>query len=435
METQYIHRKHISKSKRLKEKLAAKAKEAALQESLQKHNKAKKVLFPAMVEKIYEGKERSNYESNSLAYILENHFSALHKKKQPRRRVAFRNILLHLYKKRCTKLLRNEEYLRVIYQIAWFSTAGIRDIETWKRKSHNADKQLKSIIKHCFVKYEVPAFMYEAWLDYNRKYISWFIDLGRGQSVKSLSKMPVRLTKKGAHQFLQAPANYTIEMALRRAQALAFGTDELLAGRIACTGLSRNDFQHETFWETVIQFFMKQTMLDFNKMEEIIDYLNDCIRNNAAYSIKGRTITSLTRQSDAWHVEQAVHNASKVEMFTWKPTLDSSLIVTKKDGNDVKKYRLFELCSSKELIVEGRKMNHCVASYARSCCVKVAAIFTLRCTSFSKGLEILATIELDIKSQTIVQAKGRFNNPISAVAKKIMYDWATQHELKIGKWL
>ena len=80
-------------------------------------------------------------------------------------------------------------------------------------------------------------------------------------------------------------------------------------------------------------------------------------------------------------------------------------------------------------------MNHCVASYARSCCVKVTGIFSLRCISFSKGHEILATIELDIKSQTIVQAKARFNKPIAPIAKKIMNDWAVQHDLKIGKWL
>lgn len=435
METQHIHRKHISKSRRLKEKLAAKAKEAALQESLQKHNKAKKVLFPAMVEKIYEGKEQTDYERNSLASIIKHYFSGIPKKKEGRRRKAFKELLLYMYKRRCTKLLRNEANLSVLYLIARFSVNYVRDIQTWKRKSHNAEKQLKSLIKHCYVTYEVPDFMYEAWFDHDRKYISWFIDLGCGKSVKSLSKMPVRLTKKGAHYFLQAPEHYTIEMALRRAQALAFGNDELLAGRIACTGLSRNNFQHEAFWETVIQFFMKQMMLDFNKMEEIIDYLESCINENLNYSIKGRTITSLTRQSDEWHVAQAVHNASKVEIFTWEPTLTSSYVVRKKDGNAIKQYRLFELCSSKELILEGRKMNHCVASYARSCCVKVAAIFSLRCISFSKGHEIVATIELDIKSQTIVQAKARFNKPIAPIAKKIMNDWAVQHDLKIGKWL
>jgi len=435
METSQLHRKHKSKSRRLKEKLELKAKEEALQKSLKNHNIAKKLLFPTLVETIFEGKERTNYKENTLAYTLENFFNSLSKRKQSRRRDAFKAILNHLYKERCTKLLRDETFLYAIYQIAWFSTVYQRDIADWKRKSHNPEKQLKDIAKHCFVKYKVPAFMYEVWLDTNRKYMSWFIELARGNSVKSLSKVPVKLTKKSAHYFLQAPASYTIEMALRRAQALAHGTDELVAERIAHSSLSRNNFEHEVFWETVIQFFMNQTMLDFNKMGEIIDYLADCIRNNAEYTIKGRTIVSLTRQSDEWHVAQAIHSASMVELFTWNPLLNSSFIMRTKQEKDVKKYRLFELCSSKELIVEGKKMNHCVASYARSCCVKVTSIFTLRCTSFLKGEETLATIEVDTRSKTIVQAKARFNKPISAAAKKIMKDWAAHHDLKIGKWL
>jgi hypothetical protein len=435
METTHIHRKHTSKSRRLKEKLEAKAKEEALQKSLKNHNKAKKVLFPAMVERIFEGKERTYYQHNTLAYTLENLFSSLSRKKQSKRREAFKELLNHLFKQRCTKLLRSEESLQAIYQIAWFSSAYHRDLKDWKRSSHNPEKQLKDLVKHCFVKYAVPAFMYEVWLDSNRKYMSWFIDLGSGNSVKSLSKVPVKLTKKGAHYFLQAPASYTIEMALRSAQALAFGTDKLVAERIAHSSLSRNNFEHEGFWETVIQFFMNQTMLDFNKMNEIMDYLADCIRNDRNYSIKGRTIISLTRQSDEWHVAQAIHSASAVELFTWSPLLNSSLIIRTKQEKDTKKYRLFELCSSKELIAEGKKMNHCVASYARSCCVKVTSIFTLRCTSILKGQETLATIEVDVRSQTIVQAKARFNKPISAAAKKVMSDWAVQHDLKIGKWL
>jgi len=435
METSHTHQKHKSKSRRLKEKLELKAKEAALQKSLQNHNKAKKVLFPAMVERIFEGKERAYYQHNTIAHILETFFGSLSKKKEAKRRKAFKDMLLHLFKQRCTKLLRSEEFLQVIYQISWFNSEYKRAINDWKRNSHNPEKQLKDIARHCFAKYDIPAFMYEVWFDGNRKYMSWFIDLGNGYSVKNLTKVPVKLTKKGAHYFLQAPASYTIEMALRRAQALSYGTDELVAERIAHSRLSRNNFQHEDFWETVIQFFMKQTMLDFNKMNEIMDYLADCIRTNHNYSIKGRTITSLTRQSDEWHIAQAIHSASTVELFTWNPLLDSSLIIHKKQEKELKKYRLFELCSSQELIAEGKKMNHCVASYARSCCVKVTSIFTLRCTSFSKGTETLATIEVDVRSQTIVQAKARFNKPISANAQKIMYDWAVENDLKIGKWL
>jgi hypothetical protein len=435
METSKIYRKHKSKSARLKEKLAEKAREKAIQDSLQKHNKSKKLLFPKLVETIYEGKKNHQYEYNTLAYFLSDFFKSLSKKKQARRREAFKEILDHLYKQRCTKLLRNHEYLQIVFHIAWFSLSYVRDIKNWKRSSYNPEKQLKDLIKYCFATYEVPEFMYGAWFDNNHKYMMWFIDLGCGLSVKNLSKVPVRLTKKGAHNFLQAPANYSIEMALRRAQALAFGNDELLAERIASTSLSRNGFRHEPFWETVIQFFMKQTMLDFNKMGEIIDYLEDTVNQNPAYSIKGRTITSLTRQSDEWHVQQAIYAVNTRELYTWEPSLNSSFIVQKKKGNEVKKFRLFELCSSQQLIAEGRKMNHCVASYARSCCVKVTSIFSLRCTSFLNGHETLATIELNLQSKTVVQAKARFNKPISAEAKRIMYDWAAHHELKIGKWL
>lgn len=435
METSQIHRKHKSKSARLKEKLAEKAREKAIQESLQNHNKTKKVLFPKLVETIYEGKKNLQFEYNTLAFTLNDLFRSLPKKRQARRRTAFKEILDHLFKQRCTKLLRNNEYLQIVYNISWFSLSYVRDVKTWKRSSYNPEKQLKDLIKHCFATYEVPEFMYEAWFDRNHKYMMWFIDLGAGLSVKKLSKVPVRLTKKGAHYFLQAPTSYTVEMALRRAQALAFGSDELLADRIACTALSRNNFRHESFWETVIQFFMKQTMLDFNKMAEIIDYLDDTINQNPEYSIKGRTITSLTRQSDEWHVQQAIYEVNTRELYTWEPSLSSSFIVRKKKAHVVKKFRLFELCSSKELIAEGKKMNHCVASYARSCCVKVTSIFSLRSTSLTNGNETLATIEVNLQSKTVVQAKARFNKPISAEAKKIMHDWALHHELKIGKWL
>ncbi|WP_046743342.1 PcfJ domain-containing protein [Kordia zhangzhouensis] len=436
METQHIHRKHISKSRRLKQKLAEKAREKAIQESFQRHNQAKKVVFPAMVQAIYEGNSTVKYKDESLAQRIAHHFVGLHSKKDSRRRKAFKELLDHLYQQRCTKLLRNREYLQILYQIAWFSLQYQKDVKTWKRKSYNEERQLKDLISHCFVKYEVPVFMYDAWLTRNRKYISWFIDLASGYSVKKLSKVPVYLSKKGAHYFLQAPASYSIEMALRRAQALAFGADEVTADRIAHSYISRNGFSNEAFWETVIQFFAKQTMLDFRKMNEIIDYLSDCIRDDASYSIKGRTINSLTRQSDEWHAAQAIYEAQDaLDLYHWEPTLDTSFVEFQKKGSDVKKFRLFELCSSEELIKEGNKMNHCVASYAYSCVARVTGIFSLRCMSFSNGNETLATIEVNINSKKIVQAKARFNKPISAEANRIMKTWATQHELAIGKWL
>jgi len=435
MKTKNTTLKHTPKQRRKAERLRNQEAEKAIQNALKQHNKAKKVLFPKMIELLYENSPSKMYEEHSLAYKIELLFNALRNKNDAKRRLVFKNLLLSLYKQRCSKLLRDRNYLDAIFHISRYYHAFEKDIATWKRNSHNAERQLKDIIKHCFIKYPVPDFMYHVWLRHDRTYMTWFIDLARGISVKNLMRIPVTLTKKGAHHFLQAPKNYNIEMALRSAQAMAFGADNVTADRIAHSQLARNDFHKEAFWETVIRFFANQAMLDFNKMNEILDYLEDCITNNDAYSIKGRTIISLTRQSDEWHAAQAVYEATQEQLLVWNPSLSSSMNFVEGKNEKRKKYRLYELCSSKALLAEGKKMGHCVATYAHSCYTNRTRIFTLRAISFSKGEETLATIEISPKTYTIVQAKARFNKTISNKAKEIMNDWAVQHNLKVSRWL
>ncbi|WP_353777225.1 PcfJ domain-containing protein [Winogradskyella sp. 3972H.M.0a.05] len=434
METQYINRKHISKAERARRAAQKQEREITIQNALKKHNSEKKMLFPKLVESIYEGNS-ANGNANTIAYKLNNYFSLLSPKKHPRRRRVFKDILLHLYEQRCAKLLRDNTYINVLFKVAWFSNSFENEISSWKRRSHNTDKQMLSIIKHCFVKYEVPYFMYKAWLVNHRAHISWFIDLTQGRSVRNLTNMPIKMTKKGAHHFLNAPKHYSVEMALRRAQSLSYNADDVIADRIASSHLSRNNFQHEGFWDSVICFFSKQAMLDFSKMNEIIDYLSYRISENLDYSIKGRTIISLTRQSDEWHREQANIRTTFISVLTWDPYLPYSYFRIEESKGIKKTFTLFELCSSGELINEGRKMNHCVASYARSCHSGRSRIFTLRSKEVPGSEEIMATIEVHLASKTIVQAKAKYNKPISKKAIFIIKKWALQHDLNISKWL
>lgn len=434
MKTKNILSKHTSKQRRKEERARIQSAEKAIQNALKHHNKVKKVLFPKMVEMIYEDNAPRIYKEHSLGYNIQLLFNAVSGRNNAKRRLVLKNLLLSLYKQRCTKLLRDKSYLDALYQISKYHHAFERDVATWKRNSHNPEKQIKDFIKHCFIKYPVPEFMYHVWLGRNSKYMTWFIDLTRGISVKNLMRVPVKLTKKGAHEFLLAPKQYNVAMALRRAQAKAFGSDDVTAERIASSRLSRNDFRNEVFWETVIRFFANQSMLDFNKMNEIMDYLDDCITNNVTYSIKGRTIVSLTRQSDEWHAAQAAYQSTQAHSLVWTPSLPSSMNFVEGKNEKRKKYRLYELCSSKALLAEGKKMGHCVATYAHSCYANRTRIFTLRALSL-KGEETLATIEISPKTGTIVQAKARFNKAISNKAKEIMNDWAIVHGLKVSRWL
>lgn len=425
--------KNLSKTERVKTNQEALEKELKIQEALKKSKKAKKVPFQEFIKELYQDGTSGLSNTITFSSMYYFHFNALSKKKFVRKRKHFRDLVLFLYKNKCFRLLQETGYLLIVFNIAvWFDYSK-NDYKSWKRKSHNADRQLLSLIRHCFERYEVPKFLYHVWEKSNDTHINWFIELTNGKPVKELN-MPVQLTKKGAHYFRTAPDGYNVNMAIRWAQSLSYGTDKVIADYLANSFLSRNSFEKEQFWEKVMQFVAKQTMLDPQKLGEVLDYLDDRIDEDETYTIKGRTINSLIRASDAWHVHiNRVSNSFRD--LVWKASCIAPLtIIEGKEEKEVM-YKLYELRSTKELSVEGKKMNHCVATYARSCHQGNTSIFTLRKRGVFDLEQILATIEVNIPHKMIVQAKARFNKPISNKANEILKKWAVSEGLGMSKWL
>ncbi|WP_109436127.1 PcfJ domain-containing protein [Aquimarina sp. AU119] len=426
-------RRHLSKKNRIDEIKKASEREIRLQEALKNHKRVRRIPFEIIIEEFYINGTSDHQGIVPFTSHYHVYFKNLSRRRYMMRRTRFKELLLFLYKNKCYRLLQEQRYINVVFNMAWYTNHFESDYRTWKRKSHNSDKQILSLLEHCFEKYEVPKFLYSTWFTSDKKQISWFIELTNGGSIRSL-KLPIQLTKKGAHFFRTAPDDYNVFMALRWAQSLSYGADEVFADYIANTFLSRNHFENEFFWDKVIQFMSKQTMLDLQKTGELLDYLYHCIDEDDSYVIKGRTITSLMRASDQWHIE--INRTSKQgKDLIWEASSISPLTVV--EGKEEKRvtYRLSELRSTKELRIEGRRMNHCVVSYASSCYRKRTSIFTLRKESVLNYEEILATIEVNISNRMIVQSKARFNKPISNKAKEIMGKWAVAEGLSISKWL
>lgn len=89
-------------------------------------------------------------------------------------------------------------------------------------------------------------------------------------------------------------------------------------------------------------------------------------------------------QQEEWHDtfrngNETVEN--RVRGLSW----DSDL-----DGYKTKKYQIVPITTGEDLIEEGRRMHHCIASYANSCVQNTARIFSIR---DNKGKR-LATLEL-----------------------------------------
>ncbi|MBC8109686.1 MAG: PcfJ domain-containing protein [Verrucomicrobia bacterium] len=405
--------------------------ELALQKSLKESRKFEKS-FRQTVEGIFAGKFKKHHFSTTIYETIHTCYEKVSATKNQTKALAFKNLLLQIDKAGCKKLLEEPDFVKGIFNISQKSHAYLRDLSAWKPKSYNVEKQFSSLVRYLFAKYEMALFWDSAWFsdhDYER---NWFIEIANGTPARVIVNQ-VELTKKMAHAFLHAPDYCNVSEALRYAQTLGYGGDAYLAWFINRSRLGRNNFREEAFWATVIRFFAEAGMFDAQHLETMVDYLHEQRLQNPTFTMKGRTIAAVLRQTLAWHDDlNRTHNRGG--LYVWK---SSGLAGFEwEEGKDLmlKTYRIRELLSSNELHDEGKIMNHCVASYAWACNKGNTAIFSLALDNFG-FTERLITIEVNLKTNQIVQAKGKYNRQMNGKESQLINKWANQEDLKFSKWL
>ncbi|MDY8138750.1 PcfJ domain-containing protein [Aquimarina sp. 2201CG5-10] len=382
--------------------------------------------YASLVEVIYTAHNKPQDYKGTIASMLWMFFSKMSKKRSVWKRDTFRKLLLHLHDQGCYTILRKIEYVEVLANISAFGNRFVRDIYGWKKETYIAEDQLQSLIEFCFAKYPVPEFLVSSFFETQKKYMLWYVQLGVGRSVKSLSGIEMQLTTKMAHEFRKTPKGYSVAQALRRAQAIGYGANKNMAESIAWSGLSRVR-GNESFWNTVVHFFAKQKEAPFDKMGEIIDYLSFSIRENTSFSMKGRTLEALLRQSDEWH--RRLYMQRNAENYvSWKSAKIKSLNYTTAVKDQSVVFKTVELLNSQALYEEGYDMHHCAASYVDECYSGESAIFSLR-KYMGDSFEKLATIEIDPESKEVLQAEGKYNSSLTKEASKALEVWKEQADL------
>lgn len=426
------NKKVLSRTERIQLQIEKQVREHALQQALNRHNTVNKPLS-GWIKHLQADKLPFQPEQGTALMVIAGLYNRI-AKKEALKRQAFNTLLVHLEKQNCHKLLAEEKYLKGIYHIAQFASYVIRDIAQWKKESYQPDKQFSHLLRFLFAQYPVPLFLDKAWLDEGQKTARrWFIDIAGGLSVRKLQALPIVLTKRMAHFFLQAPAYWSISGAFRFAQVVALGGDEWLAWHLNATLLGRNNFRNDDFWLPVIRFFAEAPLFDARRLVEVIDYINHQRLAHPGYSLKGRTPDSLLRQVEVWQ-QQMKQEQNYGGRLCWKPSGFEAFEHETGSGELVKIFKIRELLSGNELRAEGKSMKHCVYTYVRSCRAGVCAIFSLTADTFS-ATERLVTIEVDIKRKQIVQAKARFNAKPSGEAMEVMKLWAEKVQLGIARYV
>ena len=327
----------------------------------------------------------------------------------------------------------------------------VRPLKTWTPRSHNVRRQFSSLVRHLLAEYPVPLFMDSVWFrghsDEAARQQAWFKRLGIGDSPRSLD-LPISLTKRMAHYFLQAPKDYSVDGALRFGHVAGLGGNGRLVNAILGSRIAA-DFDNNDFWHTVIRWFIQNPMLDPTQIAPLIDYIYrrrfepdgfpaddaQATKSTSDFTMKGRTPASLIRQMREWHARlrkepekpQLEWAVSGTEPFEWTEGVLAS--------NNLRRWTIVELLSRKDLYHEGQVMRHCVASYDNSCAFGGTSIWSMGVERNLGRRKRVLTIELANASKKICQVRGKANRLPNQKEMTVVSRWASQENLTLGEYI
>lgn len=401
--------------------------------------------------------------------LLRVHHLFHHALDDPSARSAFLELLLRVEKDRRLFHLKpvvprygpmpENSFMDGLAALATWYDRWKREVADWQPDSHNGRRQFGALARHLLAEYDVPACMDTAFFmgldDRARMRQRWFVDVGTGKNIRK-ADIPVRLTKRMAHVFaLASPPEYTVDAALRWAQVVGMGGDDLLAEAV-CDSMLAEHFDEGSFWETVLHFFVNNPMLDVAHVGPIVDYIHHqrfvrqerrnpdgsvCLADppEPGFTMKGRTPESMLRRVDAWH--NALSKAKAKTPKTWAPSGIRGFEWVDEDesAGEIRNWKIEEILNDRALMEEGKAMRHCVATYKTSCANGHRSIWSMQVGYLSSGnTRRVLTIELINNKRYIRQVRGRSNTrPLDAHSGRaqdgwdILMKWAKQEGLTL----
>ena len=354
--------------------------------------------------------------------------------------------------KKAPKLFE-KPWLGYMRQLDKHQDAWVRPIDKWKVKGKSPRTQFRSLVRHLLMKYDVPQFLMDAFMEeteHTRNIaIRLLIHVGQGGSLYKAVKpisiglrhwkeavLPVPLTKKMCKAFLRKTSDHGLVSAIRHSQVETYGGSPRIA-RALCQGTRMGEeITHlETFWDHVIQWLCQQPMLNPHEVGPITDWVARQRADNTTFSMKGRTGVSVLRAVEEWHGNLAKLKNHRQVVFKpcgIPPGKYERKINLKGGGFHMEEWTMVELLSSRELHAEGSKMGHCVFSYSRDIINGRCSIWSLR----TDGVRQL-TIEVMNQNKRIVQIAGRYNRQATDLEMRYVKAWAQKAALDISRsrWL
>jgi len=318
---------------------------------------------------------------------------------------------------------------------------AVRNIHSWHYagKSQRTEKQRLDLLRYLFGIYPVPRFLEHVMIDADAKnedFFKWYLAVAQG---KSLYKTCTRgaLSKRETHLFLQAPNELNVREAIWWAKTVALCDNIGVAYRMAKSRVARYNYANQ-FWIDVHRFFTNNPV-SMKEMEELLDYVVAEYRDNNNWTIKKRSLESVRRKSEEWH--RAQYKIRQIGGGSWPGmdvpnwTMSTGMFHSDPQKNQRIEWHVRQILTGNDLVKEGQKMRHCVASYKSTCINNQTAIFSMTSnTPFQQDRRNL-TIEVLVAGRQISQVRGFGNRLAYPAEREILHKWANQNRLQWSRWI
>jgi hypothetical protein len=341
--------------------------------------------------------------------------------------------------------------IEALRNLASFDAAYIIPAHAWLGLRGSLICVVASLANHLFSRYPAPKFLASVWFGNDSQYSvekrRWFAAHAAGARFRSLD-LPMNMTRQMERRFLESPDHLSVEQAMRRAELLGLGASPELVDAVLATRLG-HDLDNGDFWRSLMELLVRAASeLELDDVGSIVDFLQFVrhepieIRTNLGvvfrsppqpdFSLQGRTPASLLRLVDNWH--RALGRARTANL-SWEPSrYEPMALEDRLRDSDTPPvlWEFVELTNSGDLRLEGAALRHCVATYAYRCSRGQSRIWSLRRRTRNNRMRSIVTIEVDPRTNTVVEARGFRNSRPSRKALRLLQTWARKADLRIG---
>ncbi len=328
---------------------------------------------------------------------------------------------------------------------------GLRLVDDWEPRGKAADTLFRSLASHRLARFPMPSIVWNAFFEdapNHEPLVALATHVAAGGSMFAYANdaktaFPIPLTRRMCHDVLATPSDVSFLSAIRRAQVRAAGGDRRFfeAWRVLAPATRIGSKPEEDFWFTVVQWFAKAGMIDHAQIGPIVDYVGHRRRDDPSFSMKGRTAPALLRATREWHGDLAKAEAVASKFFLRSGFSAACYDDSRRDpdGSHVKeKWEIREVLDAKTLADEGRRMGHCVYSYAWRIEKREVSIWSVQMEDGKgeTGRWHMVTVEVRNDLKRVVQARGRFNRQMTPKELRILTRWAYANGLtmSLGAW-